>query len=110
MDQLEKLIDCIKGNNLLKPIWGRRLHITKPVKYDSSRGGINRMMQSSQEHIKYQVGMTTGEITGIINLDGTATLYDNEVVLNESPCAPVYIRRSSLPPKNHYLQKSGVFA
>ena len=34
-------------------------------------------MQLSQEHTNYQVGMTAGEITGIINLDGTATIYDN---------------------------------
>ena len=49
--------------------------------------------------------MTAGEITGIINLDGMATLCDDSVVLNESHCAPVYIRKSSLAPRNHYLQK-----
>ena len=76
MDQLEKLIDCINENDLLKPILGRWVHITKPVNYDSSRGDINRMMQFSQEHTNYQVRMTAGEITGIISLDGTATLYD----------------------------------
>ena len=36
------------------------------------------MMQFSQEHTNYQVGMTAREITGIINLDGTATIYDND--------------------------------
>ena len=60
------------------PIRGRWVHITKPVDYDSSRRDINRMMQLSQEHTNYQVGMTDGEVTGIINLDGTATLYDND--------------------------------
>ena len=79
MDQLEKLIDCIKENDLLKPIWGQWVHITKPVNHDSLRGDINHMMQFSQEHTHYQVGMTAREITGIINLDGTATLYDNDV-------------------------------
>ena len=34
MEQLEKLIDCIKENDLLKPIWGQWVHITKPVNYD----------------------------------------------------------------------------
>ena len=77
VDQLGKLIDCIKGNELLKSIWGRWLYITKPVNYDSSRGDINRMMQFSQEHTNYQVGITAREIMGIINMDGTATLYDN---------------------------------
>ena len=28
--------------------------------------------------MNYQVRMTAGEITGVINLDGTATLYDND--------------------------------
>ena len=78
MDQPEKLIDCIKANDLLKPIWGQWVHIMKPVNYDSSRGDINCMMQFSQEHTNYQVGMTSGKITGIINMYGTATLYDNE--------------------------------
>ena len=52
MDQLEKLIDCIKEKGLLKPIWGRWLNFTKPVNYDSSRGDINRMMQFPQEQIQ----------------------------------------------------------
>ena len=77
MDQLEKLINCIKENDLLKPIWGRWVHIMKPVNYDSSRGEINCMIQFSQEHTNYQVGMTAREIMGIVNLDGTANLYDN---------------------------------
>ena len=78
MEQLEKLINSIKENDLLKTIWGRWVHITKPVHYDSSRVDINRMMKFSQEHTNYEVGMTSGEITGIINMDGTATLYNND--------------------------------
>ena len=35
-------------------------------------------MQFSQEHTNYQVGMTAREITDIINLDGTATFYEND--------------------------------
>ena len=35
------------------------------------------MIQFSQEHTNYQVRMTAREITGIINLDGMAILYDN---------------------------------
>ena len=31
----KKVAGCIKENDLLKPIWGRWVHITKPVNYDS---------------------------------------------------------------------------
>ena len=105
MEQLEKLIDCIKENDLLKPIWGRWVHITKSVNYDSSRGDINSMMQFSKEHTNYQVGMTAGEIRGISIWMVRPLFTKMTVVLNKSHCVPVYIIKSILAPRNHYLQK-----
>ena len=99
MDPLENLIDCIKENDIIKPIWGRWVHITKPVNYDSSRGDINHMMQFSQEHTNYQVGMTAREITGIINLDGTATLYNSEGGSQQISLGTCLYQKVKLSPK-----------
>ena len=49
--------------------------------------------------MNYQVGMTAGEIMGIINLDGTATLYDNDGRSQQISLHTCLYQKVSISPK-----------
>jgi hypothetical protein len=59
---LHVLIGYIKEFKLDTPIWGRHVHITKMVNWDSPKGHITRFFRMLQDHTCYIVSVTSVEV------------------------------------------------
>ncbi len=69
------LINYIKEHKLTAPIWGGHAHITETVDWDSPKGDLSHFVRMSQDHMCYNMSVTSVEERGIANIDKMANIY-----------------------------------
>ena len=60
-------------------MWGKHAHVSEVVDTDSSLSEIKHLARVVQIHCNYQCSMLLEDVVGIMDLDGEATLADQEV-------------------------------
>ncbi len=66
-----------KECGIVEEFWGRHAHISEVVDKGSSPSEIKRLIKVAQRHTSYQCTMMLEDITGIVYLNGTAAIKDN---------------------------------
>jgi hypothetical protein len=68
------LISYMKERKLAAPIWGRHVHITKMVDWDSPKGDIRQFICMLQDHTCYNMSVISIEVRGILDLEASAEI------------------------------------
>ena len=74
---LEPVVEYAKKEGLHLKMLGTWVHITKPVTYDDPSEDIKRFVKKSQSHTNYHCSMTTKQLGGIVDLEGSAAVLDS---------------------------------
>jgi len=68
----------VKENDLVTKMWGKHAHVSEVVDMESTASEIKRLIKVAQSHTNYQCSVILEDIIGIINLDATAPIFDEE--------------------------------
>ena len=75
---LQRLMHYAKELDLVTRYWGHHAHVNEVVDKFSSPSKIKRLIQVAQSHTSYQCSMILEDISGIIDLDGSAVVKDED--------------------------------
>ena len=75
---MRRLIQYAKEFKMVRKVWGRNAHVSETVDKTSSQSNIKRLVKVAMRHTSYQCSMVLETITGIIDLDGAAAMYNEE--------------------------------
>ena len=75
---MRRLIQYAKELKMARKMWGRHVHVSETVDKASFQSDIKRLVKVAMRHTSYQCSMVLETITGIIDLDGAAAMYDKE--------------------------------
>jgi hypothetical protein len=67
-----------KEMGLVAKFWGRHAHVSEVVEKSSSPSKIRRLVQVTQRHTNYQCLIILEDVSGIVDLDGSAAVKDEE--------------------------------
>ena len=76
---LKKLVEYGKRNGQWKQGLGMWAHPLEPVDYTSKKSDTKRLVYVASQHANYNLTMTCGEIEGIVDLHGEATIRDDNM-------------------------------
>ena len=68
----------VKETDLVTKMWGKHTHVSEVVDKESTAREIKRLIKVAQSHTNYQCSVILKDIIGIINLDATAPIFDEE--------------------------------
>ena len=80
-DLLVKVVNFAKEKNMIAPIWGNWAQPTCPVDYNSPRVDIQRFVRLAQNHTNFGCSMTSTELEGIVDINGSAPIMDSGLVV-----------------------------
>ncbi len=75
---IQHLMHYAKELDLVTKYWGCQAHVSKVVDKSSSPSKIKRLIQVAQCHTNYQCSMILEDISGIVDLNGSAAVKDEE--------------------------------
>jgi hypothetical protein len=75
---IQHLMHYAKDLDLVTKYWGRHAHVSEVVEKSSSPRKIKHLIQVTQRHTSYQCSMILEDISGIVNLDGSTVVKDEE--------------------------------
>jgi hypothetical protein len=75
---IQRLMHYAKELNLVSKYWGRHAHVSKVVDKSSSPSKIKLLIQVSQCQMSYQCSMVLEDISGIVSLDESAAVKDED--------------------------------
>jgi hypothetical protein len=79
-NDIQRLMHYAKEMSLVAKFWGSHAHVSEVVDKSSSPKKIRRLAQVAQCHTSYQCSMILEDIYGIVDLDGSAAVKDEEAV------------------------------
>jgi hypothetical protein len=75
---IQRLMHYAKELDLVTKYWGRHTHVSKVVNKSLLPSKIKGLTQVTQHHTNYQCSMILEDISGIVNLDGSTVVKDEE--------------------------------
>jgi hypothetical protein len=75
---IQRLMHYAKEMGQVAKFWGRHAHVSEVVDKSSSPRKIRCLVQIAQPHMSYQCSMILEDISGMVDLDGSAAVKDEE--------------------------------
>ena len=88
-ENLKTLISVAKDRGIWEKWWGTHAHISEVLNFKAAPGEVKNMVSYAQHHTNYQASMTSDLLSGITNLEATATIYSSE---SSEPLATLSLR------------------